>query len=325
MGSAFTQESICMDAAAPMVIPRPRKLKTVLQSLKAGRVDAVLATVASIEDSHLAIQALGAWMALDRSGQFPIAIARTVSEIRAAKRAGKIAVVLHFQGGAPVEADLNLLNVYQALGVRVIQLSYNYRNLLGDGCLETHDGGLSDFGRKAVRRMNELRLAVDIAHVGERTSLDAIELSRSPVIATHANARALCDSPRNLSNPVIDAIAQKGGVIGVCGFPAFVRLPDQARLSDLLDHIDYLCGRVGAEHVGIGMDFSDENEDDYEYFAYDPRYYPNPPWTYPAGIQGFTEIPNLAEGLLKRGYTESQVQGIMGENFLRVFETIWGE
>jgi membrane dipeptidase len=193
-----------------------------LQKLEAGRIDAVLATVASIEGAHTAIEKLGAWLFLEQSSHPLITIARTVSEIRAAKRAGNPAVILHFQGGTPIETDLNLMNVYHALGVRVIQLTYNYRNFIGDGCLEENDGGLSDFGRKAIKRMNDLRISIDISHVGERTSLEAIETSQQPVIASHANVRALCDSPRNLSNRVIDAIAQKGGVIGVCAFPAFI-------------------------------------------------------------------------------------------------------
>jgi len=317
-------EAICLDAAAPLITPHPRKLKSMLQKMEAGRIDAVLATVASIEGAHTAIEKLGAWLFLEQSSHPRITLARTVSEIRAAKRAGNPAVILHFQGGTPIETDLNLINVYHALGVRVIQLTYNYRNFIGDGCLEENDGGLSDFGRKAIKRMNDLRISIDISHVGERTSLEAIETSRQPVIASHANVRALCDSPRNLSNRVIDAIAQKGGVIGVCAFPAFIRLKGEVRLSDLLDHVDYLCERIGSDHVGIGMDFADENEDDYDYFGYDPRYYPRPPWIYPSGIGCFEEVPHISEGLLARGYSEKQIQGIMGENFLRIFEQIWG-
>jgi membrane dipeptidase len=310
-----------LDAAGPLI--QPRDLAGYLPALRAGNVTTVLATVAAVEDSRFTMNVLAEWLRLERSATLPFRIARTVAEIEAARGAGALAVVLHFQGGDPIERDLNLLDAYHALGVRVIQMTYNARNRLGDGCLERANSGLSKFGRAAVARMNELQIVVDVAHVGIRTSLETIEASESPVIVSHGNARAICDSRRNLNDEQIAAVAENGGVIGVCAFPAFVAEKD-ANLERLLDHVDYLVERVGHDHVGLGLDFSTEEESDYDYYGYEEDTYPRPPWIYPEGIASFADERNIGVGLRARGYNEEQVYGIARGNFLRVFEEVWG-
>ena len=305
-------------------ISPPGQLRASLEALRAGSVDAISVTVASIEGAWPTVDVIGHWLEVLRSGAFPLRLATTVSDVRAAVEAGQVAVLFHFQGINPIENDLDLINVFHALGVRIMQLTYNARNLAGDGCTESRDGGLSDFGRRAIRRMNDLRIVVDLSHCGERTSFEAIAASRRPVVVTHANARALCDSPRNLSDDLIRAVAQQGGVIGACGFPAFLTADPQPTIEHFLDHIDYLCRVAGPEHLGLGLDYSQENEDDYVYYGYDPRVYPPPPWEYPTGIRGFADMPNITAGLMRRGYTHEQVRGILGENFLRVYGAVWG-
>lgn len=316
-------QAFCLDAAAPLI--EPRHLRNHFAALVSGGVDAVLATVASLESCRTAVEQLGHWLELERSQSFPICLATTVAAIRKAKHEGMTAIILHFQGANPIEMSVDLLNVYHQLGVRVMQLTYNARNFLGDGCLEPDAAGLSSFGRQALHRMGDLGMVVDLAHVGVRSSLEAIELVKGPVIVSHANARALCDSPRNLTDEQIRAVAASGGVIGLCAFPSFVSPVARPTIDHLLDHADYLCELVGPEHVGVGLDFADEDEDDYEYFGYDERYYPRPPWIYPEGIRSFADVPNIAIGLKERGYADEQIRGILGENFLRVFETVWGK
>lgn len=315
---------VWLDAAAPLVQPDPRCIREQVDNLVKGSVSAVCATVASIESASETFACLGLWRHHLRSENSPFALATTVRDVRAAVLAGKIALLLHFQGTEPLENDLNLLDLYHALGIRIIQLTYNARCRVGDGCTETHDGGLSDFGRRALDRMQQLGIVIDLAHAGVRTSLEAAAQARGPVIVSHANARALCDNPRNLSDEQIRAVAATGGVIGVCAFPAFVRREATPSLEDLLDHVDYLRSLVGVAHIGFGADYADEDEEDYDYYGYDPRVYPRPPWIYPQGLQGFADMPNLAAGLRRRGYSEAEIRGIMGENFLRVFEQVWG-
>jgi membrane dipeptidase len=314
-------EAVRLDAAAPLV--QPRGLGRQLAALREGAVDAVLATVASIEDARTTVRRLGSWLEVARSGRLAFRLATSVAEIRAAKRAGELAVVLHLQGGAPLEGDVDLIEVYHRLGVRVLQLTYNYRNLLGDGCLEASDAGLSAFGRRALTRLGELGIVVDVSHVGVRTSLEAIEVSAGPVVATHANARALCDHPRNLSDEQLRLLAGRGGVVGLCAFPAFLTRGEDAALHHLLDHAAYIAALVGSEHVGLGLDFADEDEEDFDYYGYDERYYPRPPWRYPQGIASFADVPNIRGGLEARGFSGVEAAGILGENFLRVFAQAW--
>jgi membrane dipeptidase len=310
-----------LDAAGPLI--QPRDLARYLPDLRAGEVTTVLATVASIEDSRYALGALAHWLALERESSLPFRIARSAADIEAAHEAGDLAVILHFQGCDPIEADVNLLDAYHALGVRVMQPTYNARNRLGDGCLERANSGLSKLGRAAIARMNELRIVVDVAHVGRRTSLEVIEASSAPVIVSHGNACGVHESRRNLTDEQITAVAASGGVIGVCAFPGFVS-PADADLGKLLDHVDYLAGLVGAEHVGLGMDFSVETEEDYDYFGYEEDTYPRPPWVYPPGIAGFADIRNIGDGLARRGYSTEQIGGIASGNFRRVLREVWG-
>lgn len=309
-----------LDAACPLI--QPRELAKHLPDLRAGEVTTVLATVASIEDSRYALGVIAQWLTMERQSSLPFRIARSTADIDAAHAAGDLAVVLHFQGGEPIEADVNLLDAYHSLGVRVIQPTYNARNRLGDGCLERANSGLSKLGRAAITRMNELGIVIDIAHVGRRTSLDILEMSTAPVIASHGNACGVYDSRRNLTDEQIKAVAASGGIIGVCAFPGFVSAAD-ADLERVLDHVDYLAGLVGPEHVGLGLDFATETEEDYDYFGYEPDTYPRPPWTYPPGIAGFADIRNIGDGLARRGYTAEQVGGIASGNFLRVFDQVW--
>lgn len=317
----MTVSSGYLDAACPLI--QPRDLKKHLADLRRGEVTTVLATVASIEDSRYTLGVLAHWLSAERQSAVPFRIARSAADIEAAHQAGDLAVVLHFQGCDPIEADVNLLDAYYALGVRVMQPTYNARNRLGDGCLERANSGLSKLGRAAIARMNELGVVVDLAHVGRRTSLEVIEASSAPVIVSHGNPCGVYESRRNLTDEQVKAVAASGGVIGVCAFPGFLSAAG-ADLRTLLDHVDYLAALVGPGHVGLGMDFATETEEDYDYFGYEEDTYPRPPWVYPPGIAGFADTRNIGAGLASRGYSADQIQGIASGNFLRVFRQVWG-
>lgn len=315
-------EGIFLDAAAPLL--EPRHLGRRLPDVVAGGIDAAMATVGALEDFRNTMEVVAKWLEIDRSRMHNIRIARSVADIRRAKAAGETAIVIHFQGADPIEDELDFLNAFHDCGLRVMQLTYNSRNRLGDGAFEPTDAGLSKFGRKVVQRMEALGMVVDLAHAGIRTTLDAASTATKPIIISHANARALCDTPRNATDEMIRAVAASGGVIGVCAFPAFLAREGRASLDMLIRHVDHMADLVGAEHVGVGFDFADEDEEDYVYFGYDERYIPRPPWIWPTGIAGHDEASNFAAALRARGYGESDVRGILGENFLRVFERIWG-
>jgi membrane dipeptidase len=315
-------DEICLVAAAPSVTPWSLRRESV--ALRQGAVDAVFATAASLEDTGQAVTQVAQWLQAHEDPDAPVRVATSVAEIRAAKAAGDTAVVLHFQGTEPLRAGVELVGAFARLGVRVIQPTYNYRSAAGDGCCEPENAGLSRFGKALVKAMNQHRIAVDIAHVGVRTSLEAIECSTRPVIASHANARAVCDHPRNLPDHVIKAVAASGGVIGLCAFPSFVSAEPQPALDQLIDHAVHIAELVGAKHVGLGLDFADEGEEEYDFYGYDPEYYPRPPWVWPRGIEWLHQSRDISPALQARGFSADEAAGVMGSNFLRVLNTIWG-
>lgn len=317
-----SRDQMCVVAAAPSVTPW--SLRRECAALRQGAVDAVFATVASLEDTGQAVTRVAQWLRAADDPAIPARVATSVEEIHAAKAAGDTAVVLHFQGSEPLRAGAELVGAFARLGVRVIQPTYNYRSPAGDGCCEPENAGLSLFGKALVTAMNQHQVAVDIAHAGVRTSREAIETSTQPVIASHANARAVCEHPRNLPDEVIKAVAASGGVIGLCAFPSFVSARPQPTLDQLIDHAVHIAGLVGPAHVGLGLDFADEGEEEYDFYGYEERYYPRPPWVWPRGIEWLHQCRDILPALQARGFSPDEAAGIMGTNFLRALTAIWG-
>jgi membrane dipeptidase len=260
---------------------------------------------------------------------------RSVSDIAAAKREGRLGVVYGFQNTSPIETDVRLLDVFHALGVRIIQLTYMTANLSGDGCLEPRDGGLTLFGRTVIRELNRLGILIDLSHCGDRTSLEAIKASDTPVAFTHACCQALASSPRNKSDDLIRALAERGGVMGITSLARFVADDeDEADLDRYLDHIEHVTNLVGIDHVGLAMDFTQFQPDGFlrpakwggsQVPADDPFLLARGwPIRYATDIDDPTKFPNVTRGLLERGYRDEDVQKVLGGNFVRLFREIWG-
>ncbi len=248
----------------------------------------------------------------------------TVDEIRRAKGQGKLAVAFDLEGSLPLQGEIAMVQRYYDLGVRQIHLAYNRNNSVGGGCHD-EDIGLTGFGHQVVAEINRVGMLMDCSHTGHRTSLDIMAASSKPVVFSHANPRALVDHGRNISDAQIDACAATGGVIGVNGVSLFLGDP-AAGTEAILRHIDHLVQRVGAAHVGLGIDYSyeavtdDVPEDDH------PEYW----WPEDAGYDfdaiRFAEpeqFPQITDGLLAMGYPEPDIRGILGENFARVAEATW--
>jgi membrane dipeptidase len=313
-------DTIVLDAAVPVLAQDPGQWKR----YAAGGVTAVLATVATHDDIPATIDHLCRWYKLVERHPDALVLAESVADIEAAKRDGRLAVVFHFQNGRPLGHDAAMVEVFRRLGVRVIQLTYNYRNNLGDGCLEPENAGLSRFGRAVVRRMNEQNVLVDLSHTGVRTTLDAMDVSERPDVFTHANARGVHDHPRNLTDGQIRKVAEKGGVIGLCSFPAFITdKTDRPTIAHLIEHLDYFVQLAGIDHVGLGVDYYEGHgyQSAVDLGVWDPGEYPAPPWYYP--LDGGNTV-EFAEGLVKRGYVDEDVRKVLGGNFLRVFSQVWG-
>ena len=254
----------------------------------------------------------------------------SVADIRRAKAENKVGIVLGWQNTYAIEQNLDHLRLFRDLGVRVIQLTYNTQNLVGSGCWESRDSGLSDYGRDLIDLMNELGILVDLSHVGDTTSRDAIAHSQRPVAYTHCFPNALLDHPRNKSDYMLQTLADKGGFIGVVAYTPFMPKGDNSTVEDVLDGFMHMIDLVGEDQVGIGTDFTQgQDAAFFNYLRSDKgigRHLSKPMAkrpNNPIGLDGPSEYPNLTTAMIKRGWGETRIRKILGENWLTFLEKVW--
>lgn len=304
---------------------------SVYDSLHSGNVSAINATIAIWENYVQAMDNIANWMhRLEERSDTLVAVS-SVDDILAAKETGKTGIIFGWQNASPIENNLGRLDLFHKLGVRIIQLTYNYRNLLGNGCWERIDDGLSNFGADAVREMNRLGILIDLSHVGDRTTLEAAELSDMPVAATHANARSFHQHVRNKTDDALRLIAEKDGVIGTTAWPPFLRNGYQSTLADFGDAIDDMVNRVGIDHVGIGTDYTqDQTKEWFDWILSEMgtkpserrNEYPDTV-THPEGIETPDRLSNVADELIRRGYGNEDISKVLGGNWIRLFRRVW--
>jgi membrane dipeptidase len=246
---------------------------------------------------------------------------------------------MNFQNSTQIGNDLAQLDFFHDLGIRIMQLTYNVRNFVGDGCTERTDCGLSRFGVDLIARMNELGIVVDLSHCGYKTTMDAIETSKQPVAFTHTNCRSLHDHSRNKTDEQIRALAEKEGYMGVTCHPMFLGGKSTSILNNVLDHIDYAVNLIGINHIGIGSDFAGlQHHPDEMMIKAIREDLPAQGWREEDGVKtwkGFKsglehlehwnmEYTGIIQGLLSRGYSDQEVEKIVGSNFLSFFEKVVG-
>lgn len=277
-----------------------------------------------VPDLRHSLRELAAYRAHLRSLSDVVYLVETYEDFARAVQAKKLGVVLGYQNVPGVERDLGLMALFHDLGVRVIQIAHNIRNLYGDGCAEPANAGLSSLGRDMVATLNELRIVIDLSHVGDQSGLDVLRYSTQPVAVTHANAYTLCANARNKSDALIDGLKVNGGVLGITYLPPLVLMPGQTPApADVLAHIDYAVKRIGAEHVGIGSDFiTDQPSERYQEFMRKPEVYGTWPWRYPVSTLEGQQA--LLESLAGIGLSRAQIQGIAKDNFMRLFKAVMG-
>lgn len=270
-------------------------------------------------------------------------VATEAGHIRQAHRQHRAALVLATQGGLWVEEKLYRVEMFHKLGLRMLLPSYNADNTLGGGCMDSANRGLTRLGERMVEVCNELGILLDGSHCSQRTGLELTERSAHPIVYSHSGCRALVDHPRNVDDRQIRACAEKGGVIGVVDFAAFYYKPGMNRrptLSDMVDHIDHLAQLLGdTRHIGIGTDMSlgtyASNHGKDPWGSASDLEGPEPYYRFQPvkavsrekqvdGFDSFSEVDNLVAELEKRGYAQSDIAAILGENMLRVFEQVWG-
>ncbi len=318
------QEALVCDLTLPWGAPNPTQ-DGVLARFAASGFDFVSLTMATdsswIDETIQTIAAVRSSVAREPES---FILVRTVADIEAAKAAGKLAVGLNFQGTNPFQGNLDMVEIYYDLGVRHALMAYNQKNLVGDGCHERTDEGLSRFGLALVAEMNRVGMLVDCTHSGFRTTMDAMEASSAPCIFSHSLARALNDHERNINDEQIRALGRTKGVIGVNGIGFFMSADLQATTETICRHIDHIAELIGPEHVALGLDFVYFDDLMMQVYRANkdtmfPNGYPPPPWQYWPPER----IVELVDALLRHGYTEQNVRGILGENFLRVARQVW--
>ncbi|MDX1394946.1 MAG: membrane dipeptidase [Gemmatimonadota bacterium] len=253
----------------------------------------------------------------------------SAADLDAVHGSGRIGVLIGVQNSDHFRSPGDVA-LFHGLGQRVSQLTYNARNRIGNGSTERVDGGLSDFGVSIVEAMNAAGMAVDVSHSGDRTTLDACEVSTRPVLFTHSNSRVLSGGhPRTKTDEAIRAMAATGGVMGITGVRMFVKADEPTTIEHFLDHYDHVRDLVGVEHLGIGSDVDLHGYDDLpeaQLRALKANYDDSYAFRDRIDIEGIDHprrVFDLTEGLIRRGYADDHIRGILGGNFARVLKEIW--
>ncbi len=287
-----------------------------LPRFRKGGLGALVIPVVSLEEAALLVAEV-------KESRGELVLAQTPERVREVMRSGAFAVILSVSFEA-IGTNFDHLDLYTELGMAMFHLALNPRNLYVDGVGERTPSGLSHLGMQLVTQLTERGVLVDVSHTSDAGTWDVLNIVKGPVIASHSNARTVCDNGRNLPDDLAKAIARQGGLIGLTTYPTLVSAGETPSLRDYMDHMSYLSGLIGSSAVGVGADFVD--------FVYD-KVMPKIRSTDPSGalygervlaVQGLAnieEIRNVADGLVQRHFKDESIRGILGGNFLRVWET----
>ncbi|MGD2270808.1 MAG: dipeptidase [Desulfobacterales bacterium] len=304
--------------------------RQVFEDMHTGGVTAANCTCCVWENFQATMDNLARWKQMLRENEDLILQVKTTVDIQRAKEKQKTGIILGFQNVSAFEDRLGYITLFKELGVGIAQMAYNTYNLVGAGCYESQDGGLTDFGLEVVAEMNRVGIMCDLSHVGPRTSEDVIKYSKKPVCYSHCLPAGLKEHPRNKSDDQLKFIADHGGFIGVTMFSPFLEKGPDASVDDYVAAIDYVINIVGEDCVGIGTDFTQGyGQDFFDWITHDKgnarKLIDFGPVQNPKGIRTIAEFPNLTSAMEKTGWSEAKIRKIMGTNWVRVLKEVWGE
>lgn len=307
----------------------------VFEEMRAGGLDCVHVTIAYHETFRETVARIEEWNRHFTAHGDLIRMAYGADDIRRAKQEGRTAIIFGAQNPSPMEDDIYLLEILHRLGLRVMQLTYNNQSLLATGCYECHDTGLTRMGHEVVAEMNRLGLLIDMSHSADRSTLEAIEASNQPIAITHANPDWWHPALRNKPDEVLRALTDAGGMLGFSLYPHHLKDGSACTLQSFCEMIAEAANRYGAEHLGIGSDLCQDQPDSVvewmrngrwtkstdfgEGSADRPGFPPQPEF-----FRNNSDFPRLAEGLAAAGFDNSEIAGIMGNNWLGFFERVFG-
>jgi membrane dipeptidase len=274
------------------------------------------------------LEVIDAMYAEEAEGNGKFVIADSGSEMEAAHGEGKFSILLGIEGGKAIEGSLEALRCLYKLGVRSMALTHNVPNQLGHGAGVKENYGLTQFGKSVVEEIDKLHMLLDLVHLSERSFYDALERTTSTPIISHTGCSAICpfDSGkvpwRNITDKQIQALADKGGVLGIAFLKPFVTSAATSVIDDVVKHLEHVIDLVGIDHVGIGSDYVDYGRAEDQAFL--GELFPLGQEVCVEDLENITKVPNFTAALLKKGYSEGEISKILGENFLRVIKKTIG-
>ncbi len=301
-----------------------------LLRLQKGGVTCVHACCVLWENARETLSKISGWYKFFQAHSDLVVPVYRGEDILKAQSEGKIAIVLGTQNSSPLEDELGLVEVFEKLGIKIMQLTYNNQNLVGSSCYEERDSGLSRYGKNVVEEMNRVGMVIDLSHVGEQTSLDAIEHSQRPVTITHANPDWIYPTKRNKSEKVLQALKENKGVLGVCAYPHLINGPGTT-LEEFTGLIARTVDFMGVDQVALGTDLTLNLSDDFLHWMrmgrwthkvdYGAGSSDNASWpAWPSWFEGPDDFPNIVDGLKQRGFHDKEIASIMGENWYNFFD-----
>lgn len=309
--------------------------RQLFEEAKDGGVTTIHVTIAYWENTRETLANIGDWHRLFRQHSDLIMPVRSAADVSTARDSGKVGIVFGFQNCSPIEDDLRLVQVFHELGVRIMQLSYNNQSLLATGCYENDDPGITRFGQEVIKEMNRVGMVVDMSHSAERSTIEAIELSNRPIAITHANPTFFHAALRNKSKTVLSALHESGGMLGLSLYPFHLKNGSDCTLESFCNMAAETAEIIGASQLAIGSDLC-QNWDystlewmrsgrwtagtDYGEGSADNQDWPRQPEWFASS----RDFPTIADGLKTAGFSDSEVRGIMGENWLAFFEKSFG-
>ncbi len=307
----------------------------IFRQMREGNVDAVHVTITYHENFRETVANVEKWNRWFE--RFPELIfqGRTGEDVRRAKKEGRTAIFFGFQNPSPIEDDIGLVEICHTLGARFMQLTYNNQSLLATGCYEAEDTGITRMGKQVIKEMNRVGLVIDMSHSAERSTLEAMEVSERPIAITHANPSFWHKALRNKSDDVLKALGQSGGMLGFSIYPHHLKDGSKCTLESFCGMIAKTAELMGVENIGIGTDLCQDQPDsivewmrvgrwtkeiDYgEGSASNAGFPPMPTW-----FNDNRDFGNIEKGLLAAGLSDSEVAGIMGENWLKFYDKSFG-
>jgi membrane dipeptidase len=303
----------------------------IFRQLRQGGLDCVHVTIAYHENFRETVLNLEQWNRWFEAYDDLICPAGSAADVRAAKASGRTAILFGFQNPSPIEDDIGLVEIWHRLGVRFMQLTYNNQSLLATGCYEETDSGITRMGREVIAEMNRVGLVVDMSHSAEASTLQAMEISRRPIVVSHANPASWHPARRNKSDAILQGLSETGGMLGFSVYPHHLQGGSDCQLDDFCTMIAKTAEKMGVDPIAIGSDLCQDQPDSVVEWMRNGRWTktldfgegsaaaagfpPQPDW-----FRDSRDFGNIAKGLAQKGFDAGEVAKIMGGNWLRFFE-----